>query len=113
MNTKIAFAGLAAVVLLAGCAKRPESIAPSYVSHLTYMDLSCSQLLEERARVDAAYTQAAQAQNDAASGDAVGVFFLGMPTSTLSGGNIAPQVANLKGQQEALHQASIRKNCSA
>lgn len=108
---KVAVVGLALLVFVSGCAKRPESIAPSYVSYLTYESLSCKQIAEEQARVDAAYVVAAKQQNDAATGDAVGVFFIGMPTSTLSGGNIAPQIANLKGQQEALHQAALRKRC--
>lgn len=112
MKTTPLLVAAAAVILVAGCAKRPESIAPSYVSALPYQSLSCSQLAEEMARVNAAYTTAAQQQNDAADGDAVGVIFLGLPTSTLSGGNVAAQVASLKGQQEALQQTAIRKNCS-
>jgi hypothetical protein len=113
VTTRMLLAAGLAVVALCACAKRPESIAPAYVSHLQYESLSCRQIAEERARVDAAYVQAAQAQNDAATGDAWGVFLIGMPTSTLSGSNIAAQVAHLKGQQEALHQASLRKNCVA
>lgn len=110
---KYLLAAVAAATLVSGCAKRPETIAPAYVSHHMYDSLSCRQLAEERVRVDMAYAQAAQAQNDAATGDAWGVFLIGMPTSTLSGGNIAAQVAQLKGQQEALHQASVRKNCGS
>jgi hypothetical protein len=110
MNKTVA-AVLCTAVLLWACAKRPEAITPAYVSDLTYNGLSCSQLAQERARVDAAYTVAAQQQNDAATGDAWGVFLLGMPTSTLSGANIAAQVASLKGQQETLDKVAIQKNC--
>lgn len=105
-------AAVALTSLVAGCAKRPESIAPAYVSNLPYQNLSCSQIAEEMARVNAAYTLAAQQQNDAATGDAWGVFLIGMPTSTLSGSNVAAQVASLKGQQTALHETAIRKNCT-
>jgi hypothetical protein len=109
---KYLIATVALAALVSGCAKRPESIAPAYVSALPYQNLSCSQLAEEMARVNAAYTVAAQQQNDAATGDAWGVFLIGMPTSTLSGANVAAQVASLKGQQEALHQSAVRKNCN-
>jgi len=112
MKSLMLLAATAAVIVVAGCAKRPETIAPAYVSTLPYQNLSCSQLAEEMARVNAAYTNAAQAQNDAATGDAWGVFLLGMPTSTLSGANVAAQVASLKGQQDALHQSAVRKNCN-
>lgn len=111
MKSTVLLAATAAL-MLAGCAKRPETIAPAYVSTLTYQNLNCRQLAEESARVNAAYTMAAQQQNDAATGDAWGVFLIGMPTSTLSGSNVAAQVANLKGQQEALHQTALAKNCS-
>jgi hypothetical protein len=30
----------------------------------------------------------------------------------MSGGNVAPEIANYKGQIEAVQQAMIRKNCS-
>lgn len=102
---------VAVAVLLAGCAKAPSAIAPSYVSAVPYESYSCRQLGEERSRLQAAYTVAAKQQEDARTGDVVGVIFLGLPTSTLSGGNIAPQIANLKGQMVAVDQTIIAKNC--
>ena len=35
-----------AIFLLSGCAKKPESIAASYVSANTYQDFTCKQLAE-------------------------------------------------------------------
>ena len=35
-----------------------------------------------------------------------------MPVSSMSGDNIAPEVARLKGEIEAVHQASIEKNAA-
>jgi len=57
----------------------------------------------------AAYAQ----QNQARSNDAVGVFFIGLPVSSMSGGNIAPQIATLKGQQEAVRQTMQKKGCAS
>ncbi|UJQ95240.1 hypothetical protein [Mariluticola halotolerans] len=110
MKTLVCLAVTALIVT--GCAKRPETIAPAYVSEVTYSHLDCGQLAKEQQQLNHAYTTAAQAQNDAATGDAVGVLFLGLPTSTLSGGNIAAQIADLKGRQQAVQQVMISKKCA-
>lgn len=104
-------AALAAVSTLAACAKAPESIAPSYVSEIPYQSYTCAQLGQEKARLEQAYTVTAKAQNDARTGDAWGVFLIGMPTSSLSGGNVAAEVASLKGQMVAVDKTIITKNC--
>lgn len=112
MNVKITFTAVLAVTMLAGCAKAPGSIAPSYVSEVPYQSYSCKQLGEERARLEQAYTTTAKAQEDARTGDAWGVFLIGMPTSSLSGGNVAAEVASLKGQMVAVDKTLITKNCN-
>jgi len=109
---KSAFAAAIAVVSLGACAKAPESIAPSYVSEVPYQGYTCEQLGQERARLEQAYTTTAQAQNDARTGDAWGVFLIGMPTSSLSGGNVAAEVASVKGQMTAVDKTIIAKNCA-
>jgi hypothetical protein len=103
-------AGVAPLVLTA-CAKKPEAIAPAYVSHMQYDAYSCPQLASEAARLDAALAQVSQAQRNARSGDVAGVILLGLPVSTLSGSNVADQVASVKGQQVAVHQAMNLKVC--
>ena len=99
-------------VLVAGCAKKPETIEAAYVSPTIYDKWPCSQLTEEHMRLNHAYTQAAAQQNQARSNDIAGVILIGLPVSSLSGGNVASQVANLKGQQEAVRTTMIRKNCN-
>lgn len=42
----------------------------------------------------------------------VGVILIGLPVSSLSGDNIAPEIARLKGEQEAVRKAMVLKNCS-
>lgn len=96
---------------LAACAAPPEAIAPSYVSPIAYNGLNCSDLSAEGARVDAALTQASQQQEQAHGNDVVGVLLIGVPVSTLSGTNVAPQVASLKGQQQTIQQAMAQKHC--
>jgi hypothetical protein len=79
---------------LSACAAPPESIAPSYVSSISYDSLNCFDLLDEAERVDAALTQPSQ-----------------VPVSTLSSTNVAPQVASLEGQQQAIDLALAQKHC--
>jgi hypothetical protein len=96
---------------LSSCAAPPEAIAPSYVSPISYDSLSCPDLSAEAARVDAALAQASQQQEQAHGSDVVSVLLIGVPVSTLSGTNVAPQVASLKGQQQAIHIALVQKHC--
>lgn len=99
-------------VIAAGCAQKPEAIQASYVSPAQYSGWSCPQLAEEAPRVDAALSQAEQQQRKARTGDTVGVLLLGMPTSSMSGEAVGPEVARLKGTRVAIQQAMIRNNCS-
>lgn len=102
---------LVAVLALAACAKNPESISPAYVSELTYQPLTCEQLAGEQARLTAAYAVAAKQQNNARTNDVVGVILIGLPVSSMSGDNIAPEIARLKGEQEAVRKSMIAKGC--
>lgn len=104
-------AGLA--LLVSSCAKAPDSIAPSYVSVVPYQDYTCQQLGSEAAHISDALTTASAQQEKARTNDVVGVLLIGLPVSSLSGDNIAPEIGHLKGQQEAVRQASQQKNCSA
>jgi hypothetical protein len=94
------------------CAKSPESIAPSYVSPMTYGQYQCDQLGAEAQRVEGALVQVSAQQRQARSNDTVGVIFLGLPVSSLSGGNVADQVARLKGERQTLRQVMTEKRCA-
>lgn len=98
-------------VVVAGCAQAPESIQPSYVSQSNYINWSCPQLAEERGHLSAALATASAQQQSARTGDTVGVILLGLPVSSMSGESIAPEVARLKGEQEAVRKVMIRKHC--
>jgi hypothetical protein len=112
MTSKIGLGTAAAACLIAsGCAKSPESIAPSYVSPMVYQKFECDQLAEESQRVEAALTQVSAQQRQARSDDTVGVILLGLPVSSMSGGNVADQVAALKGQQQTLRQVITINRC--
>ena len=109
MRTFLVVASAAA--LLAACAKTPESIAPAYVSSFQYENYECDQLRQEQGRLNAAYDTAAAQQHQARRNDTWGVILIGLPVSSLSGDNIASQIASLKGNQEAVQKAIIEKKC--
>ena len=111
MFKQVIIAGLG-IAALAGCAKTPESIAPASTSTIPYQRYSCGQIGQEERRLSSALTTAYTQQNNARTNDVVGVILIGLPVSTLSGDNIAPQIAKLKGEREALQKVAIRKRCN-
>jgi|HubBroStandDraft_1064217.scaffolds.fasta_scaffold321571_1 hypothetical protein len=108
----------AAIVALAlvGCASKSTEIAPAYVSPLIYQSYTCLQLGEEAHRVSYAATAAAGAQDSQATKDAVAtgvgaVIFWPSLFFIQGDKQMAAQLAQLKGQMDAIQQESIRKNC--
>ena len=101
-----------AAVLAAGCAKSPESISPAYISEMHYRAWTCEQLAQERSRLAAALTTASAQQDQARSNDIAGIILLGLPVASLSGDNIAPEVARLKGERDAVGRASRLNDCA-
>ena len=97
--------------VLSGCAATPESIAPAYVSEMSYVNYNCRILGAEQTRLVQALSTASDAQRVARSNDIVGVILIGLPVSSLSGSNQASQIARLKGELEALQRTAIRKEC--
>jgi hypothetical protein len=104
---------LACAAALVGCAKSPGSIAPSYVSDITYRNVSCSDLAVESERMNQALARASAQQEQARGNDTVGIILIGLPVSSLSGDNVAPEIARLKGELEAIHRVSLQKKCAS
>jgi hypothetical protein len=105
-----------AALLLAGCATRAENISAAYVSPIQYQSYTCSQLQEEAARVSARAIVASGAQDQKASNDAVatgvGVVLFWPALFFIKGDAASAQeVAQLKGDMEAIEQANIQKKC--
>ena len=105
----------AAVVLLvlAGCAKNPDAIAPMAMPVNAYLGLSCEQLAAEHQRSSAALAAVEAQQRSAATGDAVGVFLIGVPVSSLSGADKEGLVAQHKGEIIAIEGAMRGQQCAA
>jgi hypothetical protein len=101
------------VLVLAGCARRPDSIAPAHIPFEAYSSMDCAQinslLVSERQILASLEVQ----QNSAATGDAVGVFLIGVPISSLSGGDQEGNIAVSKGKVQALEAAQLQNRCAA
>lgn len=94
----------AAIVLLASiaaCAKGPDSIAP-VAMHNAFVAVPCAdaraQLVQERQTLAALESK----QRSAVAGDAVGVFLIGVPVSSLTGNDVSGQIGASKGKVLAL-----------
>lgn len=99
-----------------GCASNSNEIAAAYVSPVTYESWSCAQLREEAVRLSSHAAQAAGVQDDKASGDAaltaVAVVLFWPAAFAISGdGQSAAELSRLRGEMDAVEQASIRKSC--
>ncbi|PVE23829.1 hypothetical protein DC522_13730 [Microvirga sp. KLBC 81] len=100
----------------AGCASRSENVAASYVSTAAYSSYSCRELSLEAQRVSAAAAAASGAQDSQHTRDVVATtaaVVIFWPAAFFVGGDNAKtaELANLKGQMQAIEQASIQKKC--
>jgi hypothetical protein len=101
---------VAPAISLTACAQNPESVSANQVSDISYRPLSCADLAIEAARLNAALTQASK-QQQAQAGDGVGVVLIRLPISSMTGGNVAREIARLKGELGALDRIAARKRC--
>jgi len=111
-NSGVALTMLVAIAA-AGCAKNPDAIVALNMPANAYAGLSCQQLAAEHRRSSDALASVSQQQRQAATGDAVGVFLIGVPVSSLSGGNKEGLVAQHKGEIVAIEGAMRAGNCTA
>ena len=110
------FAAVTFAAATAGCASYSEKIPATYVSPVIYENLSCRQIAEEPSRVSRRAAEVAGAQDSQATKDSVvtGVAIVVFwPAAFFVGGDraSAAELGRLKGEADALEQASIKKNC--
>lgn len=113
----ISVAALCAVACgLAGCASSSKEITASYVSPVLYHSLSCDQLSMEAQRVSMRAAEVTGQQDKKASGDqvkmGVGLILFWPSLLFIKGdGQTAAELGRLKGEMDAIEQASIAKSC--
>ncbi|HWA30973.1 MAG TPA: hypothetical protein VG867_07735 [Rhizomicrobium sp.] len=109
-------AAFGAALFVAGCAKDASDVRASYVSPILYENYTCPQLGEEATRISAKAGDAAGVQNQHSTNDkvAMGVgLIVFWPALLMVKGNDenAVELARLKGQMDAIEEASIKKRC--
>lgn len=106
---------LCAALTLAACADDPSTIPAQYVSPSTYSGLSCRQLNAEARAVNNALVQATGAQQRQADNDeamtAVALILFWPAAFAIGGNDNSAQIANLRGQAEAISAAARAKGC--
>ena len=109
--------GVAIIALAAAsCAKDANQVGATYVSPVMYETYSCAQLAQEAQRVSARAAQAAGVQDEKSTNDkvAMGVgLIIFWPALLFTKGNDenTAELACLKGQMDAIEQASIQERC--
>ena len=103
---------LALALALSACAKRPDAIVPTDIPIAAYTNYSCEQLAQELIKEEATLSAVSKQQHDAATGDAFGVFLIGVPMSSTFGGDKEGQVSVSKGKVQAIQSAMMSKGCN-
>jgi hypothetical protein len=104
----IASASLQAVT---ACAKRPDAIVPVDIPMAAYSNLDCAGLSEELLKERAALASLSKQQNDAATGDALGVFLVGVPMSSTFDKDKEGHIAVSKGKVTSIESTLKSKGC--
>lgn len=98
------FCSIAVVIVfgLTACAPSPGGIAPAAVPAAMYSGLTCNAARAMRQGQQEQLSALEVAQRQAVAGDAIGVFLIAIPVSSLTGGNKAGAIAEAKGRLIAL-----------
>jgi hypothetical protein len=105
-----------ATAFLGACASSSDKVAATYVSPVQYSSYSCNQIREETARLSSRAATAAGVQDQKRKDDqvvtAVGAVVFWPALFFIDGDNAhTAELARLKGEMEAVEQASVQKNC--
>ena len=98
------------LLFIVSCASRASSVSPIAIPSSNYKGLSCddTKLALEQAR--SSQNALTNQQNNAATGDAVGVFFVLLPLGSVFGADKEGELAQAKGEVLAL-QGAVSINC--
>lgn len=99
------------ILAVSACAKRPDAIAPVDIPMAAYSGMSCKDLATESVKENTNLAALSKSQNSAATADAIGVFLIGAPMGSVTGGDKEGQVAVSKGKLQAIENASKAKGC--
>ena len=95
---------VAATALLAGCASSASGVTAIHVPAVRYAALDCAAAQTELAARRNAEAELSRRQDTAARRDTAGVALIGLPVGSLFRGNVADELAQVKGEVRALEQ---------
>jgi uncharacterized protein YfaP (DUF2135 family) len=101
-----------ALLLLAACAKQPGDIVAASVPTDTYSQMTCESLVSQKAEKQAELDGLSSKQENTAKRDAAWMVIVHVPVASLSQGDNSKQIANLKGQLNAIDQSYQAKSCA-
>jgi hypothetical protein len=88
---------LVLALVVSACAQSPSAIPPVSMAG-AYDDISCDRARQMLAAERTTLASLSAAQQGAVTGDAVGVLLIGVPMSSLSGGDKAGEIGLSKGK---------------
>lgn len=98
------------MILVTSCASRPGSVTPVAISASDYANLSCQETISLLSTKRSEQDELSRQQSRAATGDAIGVFFVLLPVGSLVGSDVEGELAQAKGEVVALERA-VGLNC--
>lgn len=116
-KTKIVFISTltSSFIFLGGCADKSSTIQANYVSPLAYDSYDCDELEQEYARLVRKSSTINKQQDDVASNDSVamgvGLVIFWPALFFIDNDDMREQVAQLKGEVNAVESAAIQKGC--
>ena len=99
------------LLMVSACAKEADEVSAVEAPRDAYSTLSCSDLKNEKILLSQKVENLSAEQNSAASNDALGVFLLGLPLASMSGGDKEAELASAKGQLQAIDRRISEKKC--
>lgn len=99
------------VLTVTACAKRPDAISPAAIPMDAYSNQSCEQIAQALTTEQENLAALSKSQNQAATADAVGVFLIGAPLGSVTGGDKEGSIAVSKGKIQAMESARLSKGC--
>ena len=107
---KILMASTLALVILSGCANRPEGITAQHVAHEKYTGLTCEGLVTQLVDARHKLAEFSNKQDTKANIDAGGVFLAPITVSAFTG-DYEGDVAQWKGEVQPIETAPIISKC--
>jgi len=103
----------AAMLLAAGCAKRPEEIAATSVPVDPYMQMQCPELAQLKTQKDMELANLSKEQKETADQDAAAMAVIHVPVGSMAGNDREHDIARAKGEVQAINSAYQSKSCAA